>query len=90
MLVFCRSTEPFVKLDAKLNTLSLNQNNFAINKILLDSLLYSLVTQDEGMGIYATTIARLVEKDAPWASRVQNEVKELTNELMQQSLPTNI
>jgi len=90
MLVFCRSTEPFVKLDSKFNMLTLNQNNFAINKILLDSLLYSLVTQDEGMGIYATTIANLVEKDAPWASRVENEVKALTNELIQQGLPSRI
>lgn len=86
ILILGRSTEPFVKLDGQLNSLSINQNNFAVNKILLDSLLYSVVTQNEGLGIYAQTIASLVEKDSPWTAQVQSEVKEITNALIEPNL----
>ena len=86
LLVLGRSIEPFVTIDTDYRGLNLNRHNIALNKILIDSLLYSTLTQNEGLEVYSQTISTLVEKDKPWVAEVEDEVKSLTSALIQQTI----
>jgi hypothetical protein len=85
-LILGRSLEPFVRLDSEYNSLQLNQRNLMLNKILIDSLLYSILTQDEGMSAYNSTIADLVEKDKPLTDQVEEEIKSWMATLIEQNI----
>ena len=80
-----RLLDPFVTLNQEYTRISLNQRTVGLNKVLLDSLLYSILTQNDGLEIYNNMIAALVEKDKPWATDMDNEVRTLTTALIQQS-----
>jgi hypothetical protein len=71
LLIMGRSLEPFVRLDSEYNRLQLNQNYLILNKIFIDSLLYSILTQGDGMSAYNSTIADLVEKDKPSQTKLK-------------------
>jgi DNA-binding MarR family transcriptional regulator len=87
LLIMGRSLEPFVRLDSEYNRLQLNQNNLILNKIFIDSLLYSILTQGDGMSAYNSTIADLVEKDKPLTDQVEAEIKSWMTTLIQQNVP---
>jgi hypothetical protein len=74
-LILGRSLSPFVRFGSEFNSLVLNQQNPTMNKILMDSLVYSILTQDEGMSEYNNTIADLVQKDKPLTEQLEEEAK---------------
>lgn len=87
LLIMGRSLEPFVRLDSEYNRLQLNQKNLLLNKIFIDSLLYSILTQGDGMSAYNSTIADLVEKDKPLTDQVEAEVTSWMATLVQKNVP---
>ena len=85
IVVTGRLLEPFVTIDKEYTRMSLNQDIIGLNKILIDSLLYSvLTTLDDGLAIYNNAIAALVEKDTRWAADIDNNVQNLTTALVEQ------
>lgn len=88
LLVLGRSIEPFVRVNTDFRSLSLNQHNVGLNKILIDSLLYSTLTQNEALEVYSQTISTLVEKDQPWAEEVADEARYFVSDLIKQNIKT--
>jgi DNA-binding MarR family transcriptional regulator len=84
IVVISRLLEPFVAIDKDYNGISLNKDTTGLNKVLIDSLLYSVLTQNDGLAIYNNAIAALVEKDKPWATDIENEVQTLTTALIKE------
>ena len=72
--------EPFVALNKEYTRLSLNQDTVGLNKVLLDSLLYSvLTTLNEGLLIYNNAISALVEKDKAWSKDIDKATKSVSD-----------
>jgi DNA-binding MarR family transcriptional regulator len=85
IVVTGRLLEPFVTINKDYTRMSLNQDTIGLNKILIDSLLYSvLTTLNDGLAIYNNAIAALVEKDKQWATDIDNNAKNLTEALLEQ------
>jgi len=79
--VTSRLLEPFVTINKEYTRLYLNKDTIGLNKVLLDSLLYSLLTTtvDDSVLIYNNAIAALVEKDKEWAKDIDSATKSLSD-----------
>lgn len=77
--VTSRLLEPFVTINKDYTRLCVNKDTTGLNEVLLDSLLYSLLTQslDDSLNIYNNAIAALVEKDKGWAKDIESATKSL-------------
>ena len=73
--------EPFVTINEDYTRLNLNKDTIGLNKVLLDSLLYSVLTttMDDSLMIYNNAIATLVEKDKGWAKDIDYSTRSLSD-----------
>jgi DNA-binding MarR family transcriptional regulator len=79
--VTSRLLEPFVTINSEYTRLCLNKDTIGLNQIILDSLLYSLLTatHDDSVNIYNNAIAALVEKDKGWSKDIDRATNSLSN-----------
>jgi DNA-binding MarR family transcriptional regulator len=84
IIVTSNLLQPFVTINKEYTKLNLNKDTIGLNKILIDSLLYSVLTQNDGLAIYNNAISALVEKDQQWSKDIDTGVNNLTMELLEQ------
>jgi len=80
------SLEPFVRINEDSSGFSLDKETSGLNHILVDSLMYSMLTQNEALGMYNLTISDLVAKDKPWATEIAEGAKMIAEGLVQQHM----
>jgi len=86
LLRLADSLEPFIKINKDSSGFSLDKETSGLNHILVDSLLYSMLTQNEALGMYNQVISDLVEKDKSWAKEIAEESKSIVDSLVQQNM----
>jgi DNA-binding MarR family transcriptional regulator len=86
LLRLADSMEPFVRIDKDSLGFSLEKDTSGLNHILVDSLCYSMLTQNESLGMYNQVISDLIARDKPWATEIAAESKVIVEKLVQQNL----
>jgi hypothetical protein len=78
--------EPFVRINKDSLGFSLEKDTSGLNHILVDSLCYAMLTQNESLGMYNQVISDLIMRDKPWATEIAAESKVIVENLVQQNL----
>ncbi len=91
ILILVNDLKPFVLFKEDYSGFFLNEKKRALNEILINSLLYSMLTQTESyesLGIYSQAISDLIEKDTPWAKEVEEEARILVEDITNHNIQT--
>ena len=86
LLRLADTMEPFVRINDDSSGFNLEKSTSGLNHILVDSLCYSMLTQNESLGMYNNVISDLIKKDKPWAEEIAEESKIIVEQLVQQNL----
>jgi hypothetical protein len=74
--------KPFIKLDSGYSTITMSENHIAT--MLLDILQYSLLTTNDALSQYATTLSNIVSKDRSFVKTMENDASILKSEIMKE------
>jgi hypothetical protein len=72
--------KPFIKQDSSFSTITMSDNR--ISNMILDMLQYSLLTTNDALSQYASTISNIVGKDRNFVNTIENDATTLKAELM--------
>lgn len=72
--------KPFIKLDSAYSTITMSDNRMAT--MLLDILQYSLLTTNDALNQYATTISNIINKDSSFVKTIESDATILKDEIM--------
>ena len=72
--------KPFIKQDSSFSTITMSNNR--ISNMILDMLQYSLLTTNDALSQYASTISNIVGKDRNFVNNIENDATILKAELM--------
>ncbi len=84
--VLSQYLKPFIDTDKDLSMLTLKADRNMVNEIVISSLLYSLVTQEDSLSIYNETIENMVEKDIPVATKLTEEAENLVKDIIKDNI----
>ena len=86
LVVLATQMTPFVNVEKDYSGFSLNRSNIGLNDIMLNSLQYTMLTQNESLAMYNQAIADLVEKDRPLAAQVAIESKQIADDIIKNNI----
>ena len=87
-LILVEKLSPFVSLKKDYSGFNLDEKNKGLSDIIINSLQYSMLTQDESLGMYNQAISDIIEKDKPFGKEVAEESKILVNEIIKNNIKT--
>ncbi len=81
MYRFAWDLEPFVNITPDQSRIVLNKRNSALNNIVINTLIYSIIARNDALDVYTNVISGLAEHDKSWSDEAIDEAKDMTNTL---------
>jgi DNA-binding MarR family transcriptional regulator len=93
LLILANDLKPFVLLNDDYGGFRLNNENRALNDLIINSIQFSILTQKESyesLGVYSQAITDLIEKDRFQTEEIAEEAMILANDITNQNMKTGL
>ncbi len=86
MIALSQHLDPFIIIDKDYSHFSIKESTNNLSELMISSLLYSIMTQEDSLAIYSQMIGEFVEKDIPLREELNNEARDILDKFISKNM----